>query len=76
MEKRPLPSGLFCVLEENMNIFVYADESGVFDRIHNDVFVFGGLIFLGNDERDEDSADTVRLRRYRGVLAPRGATAK
>ena len=46
MEKRPLPSGLFCVLEENMNIFVYADESGVFDRIHNDVFVFGGLIGL------------------------------
>ena len=61
MEKRPLPSGLFCVLEENMNIFVYADESGVFDRIHNDVFVFGGLIFLGNDERDEGQ------RRYRSV---------
>lgn len=44
-----------------MNIFVYADESGVFDRIHNDVFVLGGLIFLGNDERDEGQ------RRYRSV---------
>lgn len=35
-----------------MNIFVYADESGVFDRAHNDVFVFGGLIFLDREERD------------------------
>lgn len=35
-----------------MNIFVYADESGVFDREHNDVFVFGGLIFLSREERD------------------------
>lgn len=36
-----------------MNIFVYADESGVFDPLHeeNDVFVFGGLIFLGTQER-------------------------
>lgn len=44
-----------------MNIFVYADESGVFDRTHNNVFVFGGLIFLGKDERDEGQ------RRYRSV---------
>lgn len=29
-----------------MNIFIYGDESGVFDKAHNDVFVFGGLIFL------------------------------
>ena len=35
-----------------MNIFVYADESGVFDYKHNDVFVFGGLIFLDKDEKD------------------------
>lgn len=72
MEKRPLPSGLFCVSEENMNIFVYADESGVFDRIHNDVFVFGGLIFLGKDERDEGQ------RRYRSVekVQRRGGAAR
>lgn len=28
-----------------MNIFVYSDESGVFDKIHNKIFVFGGAIF-------------------------------
>ena len=30
-----------------MNIYIYSDESGVFDKEHNDYFVFGGLIFLG-----------------------------
>lgn len=35
-----------------MNIFVYSDESGVFDKVHNDYFVFGGLVFLGKDDRD------------------------
>lgn len=29
-----------------MEIYVYSDESGVFDKVHNDIFVFGGLIFL------------------------------
>lgn len=28
-----------------MNIYIYSDESGVFDKEHNDYFVFGGLIF-------------------------------
>ena len=35
-----------------MNIFVYSDESGVFDKIHNNFFVFGGLLFLSKEERD------------------------
>ena len=35
-----------------MNLFIYSDESGVFDQAHNQIFVFGGLIFLGKDERD------------------------
>lgn len=38
-----------------MDIFVYSDESGVFDKKHNDYFVFGGLVFLGNEERCECS---------------------
>lgn len=29
-----------------MEIYIYSDESGVFDKAHNEVFVFGGLIFL------------------------------
>lgn len=35
-----------------MNIFVYSDESGVFDKEHNDIFVFGGLILLGKDSKE------------------------
>lgn len=41
-----------------MNIFVYSDESGVFDKKHNDYFVFGGLIFLSKDMRD------IQARKY------------
>ena len=35
-----------------MNIFIYSDESGVFDRVHNRYFVFGGVMFLSKEERD------------------------
>ena len=35
-----------------MNIYVYSDESGVFDKTHNDIFVFGGLILLGAEEKE------------------------
>lgn len=38
-----------------MNIFVYGDESGVFDAAHYDTFVFGGLFFLSKEERDTAS---------------------
>lgn len=41
-----------------MNIFVYGDESGVFDKAHNDVFAFGGLVFLDRESRD------VAIRKY------------
>ena len=35
-----------------MNIYIYSDESGVFDKEHNDYFVFGGLIFLGIEDKE------------------------
>lgn len=35
-----------------MNVFVYSDESGVFDKVHNEYYAFGGLVFLSKDERD------------------------
>jgi len=35
-----------------MNIYIYSDESGVFDKAHNDLFVFGGLILLGTEEKN------------------------
>lgn len=44
-----------------MNIFVYSDESGVFDKVHNEYFVFGGLIFLGKEKRD------IQSRKYSAV---------
>lgn len=41
-----------------MNIYVYSDESGVFDKAHNKIFVFGGLLFLSKDEKD------IAIRKY------------
>ena len=35
-----------------MNIYIYSDESGVFDKKHNDYFVFGGLIFIGKVDKE------------------------
>lgn len=46
--------GGFCFSKRilEMNIFIYSDESGVFDKVHNKYFVFGGIMFLSKDERD------------------------
>lgn len=38
---RPPNGGFFFMEEELVNIYVYSDESGVFDKEHNDYFVFG-----------------------------------
>lgn len=35
-----------------MNIYIYSDESGVFDCIHNDFYIYGGIIFLDKNDRD------------------------
>lgn len=36
----------------HMNIYIYSDESGVFDKEHNDYFVFGGIILLGTEDKE------------------------
>ena len=36
-----------------MNIYIYSDESGVFDRSHHDYYLFGGIILLGNEQLEE-----------------------
>ena len=36
-----------------MNLFVFSDESGVFDRQHNDIYVFAGLILLSSESKEE-----------------------
>lgn len=38
-----------------MEIYIYSDESGVFDKAHNEVFVFGGLIFLKKKDMEDCS---------------------
>ena len=35
-----------------MNLYIYSDESGVLDVIHNQYFVFAGLILLGTKEKN------------------------
>lgn len=36
-----------------MNIYVYSDESGVFDKVHNKVFIFAGIIILEKTNHEE-----------------------
>ena len=36
-----------------MNIFVYSDESGVFDVVHNKIYVFAGRVFLSKEEKND-----------------------
>lgn len=43
---------VFSFREANMNIYIYSDESGVFDYVHNQFYVYGGLILLGKEEKD------------------------
>ncbi len=35
-----------------MDLYIFSDESGVFDKAHNDTYVYGGLIFTSKDEKD------------------------
>ncbi len=56
-----------------MNIFVYSDESGVFDNINNEYFVYGGLIFLEKEEKDiavrkyKKAEKTLRENNYKAI---------
>ena len=34
-----------------MKLYVYADESGTFDKAHNDIFVYGGVIVSAQDRK-------------------------
>lgn len=44
-----------------MDIYIYSDESGVLDKKHNDIYVFGGIVFLSKKEKD------VNTRKYKHV---------
>ena len=55
-----------------MDLFIYSDESGVFDKVHNEIFVYGGLIFLGKKQKDEyvrrylAAEKAIRGKKYKG----------
>lgn len=34
-----------------MKLYVYADESGTFDKAHNDLFVYGGIVVPGTETK-------------------------
>lgn len=46
-----------------MDLFIYSDESGVFDKEHNELYVYGGLIFLGKEQK-ESKKDKQRYLDY------------
>lgn len=46
-----------------MHLFVYADESGTLDPIHNEYYTFGGLILIGKEQRIEASNRYLKAER-------------
>ncbi len=46
-----------------MNIYVYSDESGVFDVKHNEYYVYGGLIFLDKASKDHCTRKYLHIER-------------
>lgn len=46
-----------------MNLFVYSDESGVLDKIHNEIYVFGGLIFIEKENRDIENRKYISVEK-------------
>lgn len=46
-----------------MEIFIYSDESGVFDSNHNDIFVYAGLIFLDKNNKDNASRKYIKAEK-------------
>ena len=56
-----------------MRIFIYSDESGTFDRVHNDFFIFAGVICFNKKERDiatrkfSHAEKVLRENHYKGI---------
>lgn len=46
-----------------MDIFIYSDESGVFDYKHNDYYIFGGVMFLSKNEKDISTRKYINVER-------------
>ena len=59
-----------------MNIYVYSDESGVLDKIHNEYYVYGGLIFLDKNSRDMASRKYSSIENHLSLKYPDGIELK
>lgn len=46
-----------------MNIFVYTDESGVLDKVHEDFYIYGGLLFVNKEDRDNEHRKYINVER-------------
>lgn len=46
-----------------MNLFIYTDESGVFDKTHNKYFVFGGVLFLSKEDKDIENRKFIHVEK-------------
>lgn len=46
-----------------MNIFVYTDESGVLDKVHEKFYVYGGVLFLEKEIRDIEHRKYINAER-------------
>lgn len=46
-----------------MNVYIYGDESGVFDNKHQKYYVFGGVLFLDKSCRDDVNRQYLSLER-------------
>lgn len=44
-----------------MNIYIFSDESGVFDKNHEQLFVFGGLLFLDVNSKNIENRKYIHV---------------
>lgn len=56
-----------------VDLFIYSDESGVFDHVHNRIFVFAWLVFLGKPQKNEANfkyanAERTMIKKYNSEL--------
>lgn len=45
------------------DLYIYSDESGVFDKVHYDTFIFGGLIFTSKKSKDDATRKFLAVER-------------
>lgn len=59
-----------------MDLYIYSDESGVFDYKHNKIYVYGGLIFTSKEEKENYTRKYLSAERNIAKSYPSGAELK